>query len=70
MFVKWFNEPEHLSRRLYTLNRGYHDERHRIQAPQIQSGIQAAAAKRVLEKGYNQQQAAHHLGISLSTLGR
>jgi len=28
------------------------------------------AAKLVLEKGYNQQQAADHLGISLSALGR
>jgi transposase len=26
------------------------------------------AAKLVLEKGYNQQQAAYHLGISLSVL--
>ena len=28
------------------------------------------AAKLVLEKGYSQQQAADHLGISLSALGR
>ncbi|TPQ24634.1 transposase [Methylomonas koyamae] len=28
------------------------------------------AAKLVLEKGYSQQQAAEHLGISLSALGR
>ncbi|MGZ8165318.1 MAG: transposase [Methylobacter sp.] len=38
--------------------------------PTYSLGFKQDAAKLVLEKGYSQQQAADHLGISLSALGR
>jgi len=38
--------------------------------PQYSLEFNQDAAKLVLEKGYSQQQAADHLGVSLSALGR
>lgn len=62
-------KPDTSKGRLYAVSRGDYDKREKTKSAQIQFGIQTRRTKLVLEKGYSQQQAADHLGISLSALG-
>ena len=45
-------------------------ERNKYKRPKYSLEFKQDAAKLVLEKGYSHQQAADHLGVSLSALGR
>lgn len=62
--------PDTSKGRLYSVSRGEHDKREKHRRPQYSLEFKQDATKRVLEEGYSQQQAADHLGISLSALGR
>jgi hypothetical protein len=62
--------PDTSRGRLYTVSRGDNDKREKHKRPKNSLEFKQDAAKLVLEKGYSQQQAADHLGISLSALGR
>ena len=67
----WFNETGHFYRRfIMSLEVNMNSKQTKRPNPKYALEFKQDAAKLVNEKGYGHQQAADHLGISLSAMGR